>query len=379
MHFDVGWISVFILIGLINLYLIYHYFVIPFKSKKAFKRSILIVFHAILMASSLFYFQRFFYTQTQTPLMDVLMYLSGIYLCMLFYSVALFFIYDILRIINHFKRFPEKLRHFADKFFYGGLTVFIIAALITVSGFYPAQHITVTDFETTISKKSSSVKELKIAAITDAHIGVTIKENEIIEIKEKIQALDPDIVMFVGDMFDEGTTDDLKAIAAREWSELSATYGVYFVLGNHDDYTGYTEKQIQYFSNAGITVLRNEAVLVDNLFYIAGRDDRNQMRKPYSYIEQQITEDLPVLVLDHRPEYDEVSKSEKAQIQISGHTHNGQVFPIQTFDLFDFNLNYGLHTRGDCQILVSSGVGNYGIPVRIGSPSEIVSLKIKFK
>ena len=379
MHFQIGWIAVFILVALLNLYLIYHYFVIPFKSRKPLKRGVLILIHVALMMLGILYFQKFFFGETQTAFMDGLMYVAGIYLCMLFYSVGFFFIYDMLRIINHFKQFPEKLRKFANKFFYGGLTVFIICALITVLGFYPAQKIIVNDYEAAIAQKSSGMNQLKVAMISDAHTGVTIKEKDLIEIKDTINALEPDIIMLVGDIFDEGTTDELKKKTSEVFSQLKATYGTYFVLGNHDDYTGDTLKQVKHFTDAGHNVLRNEALLVDDQFYIVGRDDRNQTRTPYPQIEATMDKDLPVLVMDHRPEYDEVSVSDKADIQLSGHTHNGQVFPIQTFDLFDIGLNYGLHKRGNCQVLISSGVGNYGIPVRIGNPCEIVNLTITFE
>ena len=379
MHFQIGWIAVFILVALLNIYLVYHYFAIPFKSRKPLKRGILVVIHVALMIFGILYFQKFFYGQTQTPFMDGLMYVAGIYLCMLFYSVGFFFIYDILRTINQFKKFPEKLRRFADKFFYGGLTVFIICALITALGFYPAHKIMVNDYSAVISQKSSKISQLKVAMISDAHTGVTIKEKELIDIKNTINSLEPDIIMLVGDIFDEGTTDELKELTSKVFSQLKATYGTFFVLGNHDDYTGNRARQIKYFTDAGITVLRNEAVLVNDRFYIAGRDDHNQTRTSYSEIEATMDKDLPVLVMDHRPEYDEVSISDKADIQLSGHTHNGQIFPVQTFDLFDVALNYGLHQRDNCQVLISSGVGNYGIPIRIGSPCEIVNLTIDLK
>lgn len=379
MHFEFGWIVVFIIVGLINLYLIYHYFVIPFKSHKGIKRGIALAVHIIMAIFALIYFAKFFSGEAQTPFKDLLSFVAGAYLCMLFYSVGFFFFYDILRIINHFKKFPEKIRHWASKFFYGGLTVFIICILITLSGLYPAQHIVVKDYEATISKHSSQIESLKIAAIADAHIGVTVREEEIVEIKDRINALKPDVIFLVGDIFDEGTSEELKKFTATTFADLKATYGTYFVLGNHDAYTGRTEQQINYFLNADVEVLYDSVALVDNQFYVAGRNDSQGTRADFDYIEAQITEDLPVIVLDHKPEYDEVSKSDKADIQLSGHTHNGQVFPFQSFDIFDVALNYGLHTRGNCQILVTSGVGNYGIPYRIGSPCEIVNLNLSFK
>lgn len=379
MHFQFGWIAVFIIVGLINLYLVYHYFHIPFRSHKGIKRGITLAIHIIMAVLAVVYFGKFFSGEAETPFKDVLSYIAGAYLCMLFYSVGFFFFYDILRIINHFKKFPEKIRHWASKFFYGGLTVFIICMLITASGLYPAHHIVVNDYEATISKHSSPIDNLKVVAIADAHIGVTIREDEIVEIKDKINALEPDVIMLVGDIFDEGTSEELKKFTAETFMDLEATYGTFFVLGNHDAYTGRTEQQINYFLDADVTVLYDSVELVDELFYVAGRNDSTGTRAPYSYIEKQIDKDLPVLILDHKPEYKEVSESDKADIQLSGHTHNGQVFPFQTFDIFDVALNYGLHTRGNCQVLVTSGVGNYGIPFRIGSPCEIVNLNLSFE
>lgn len=384
MEFTFGWIAVFILVAALAVYMVYHIGRIPFKSHAHLKKVLMYLAYFGMGALSLVYFYLFFSGKTQTTLTNILMYISGIFLCMLFYSIAMFFIYDIVRIINRISEIPEKVRKRAGKIFYGGLTVFIISALITVTGFIPAHKIVTTEFETTVSKKESGLNELKIAAISDAHTGVTIKEKELYEIVDKIDELKPDVIFLLGDIFDEGTTDELKEAASKAFSNLQAPYGMYFILGNHDDYTGNTEKELEYINKSGVTILLNDYVKVDDAFYLIGREDHQNRRTALAEIEKEMIDEyekepLPTIVLDHRPDYMELETSDIADIQLSGHTHNGQIFPIQTFDLFDFSMNYGLHEKGDAQILVSSGVGNYGIPIRIGSPCEIVDLTIKFQ
>jgi predicted MPP superfamily phosphohydrolase len=189
--------------------------------------------------------------------------------------------------------------------------------------------------------------------------------------------LKPDIVLLGGDIIDEGTPVDLRQYMSECFSGFKSLYGTYFILGNHDDYRGDTEAALSLFKDAGIRCLIDETVLVSDEFYLIGRNDNPLRRRPFAELEAQVTENLPVIVLDHRPKVRETELSDAVDLQLSGHTHDGQIFPFHLLDPFGFfSLNYGRYDRNGTQILVSSGAGEYAVPVRLGSPAEILVLNI---
>ena len=140
---------------------------------------------------------------------------------------------------------------------------------------------------------------------------------------------------------------------------------------------------MNYLKDVGINVLRDEYVKVGEDFYIVGRKDKMGNQKPLDELTVDIDEDLPVILLDHRPDYKETSVNPKISLQLSGHTHSGQYFPIQIFDFLYSKISkqymYGHHKIGELEHIVSSGVGDWGIPVRMGSKREIVNVKLSFK
>jgi predicted MPP superfamily phosphohydrolase len=214
--------------------------------------------------------------------------------------------------------------------------------------------------------------------VSDTHIGPAIREKQIDEITEMIMAESPEIIFLAGDIFDEGTPDFLKEYTSQQFSQLKAPYGVYFILGNHDDYKGDTEAVLDYFTRAGIKCLRDEVVQTGSSFYLIGREDHPARRGKLTQLESQLKENLPVILLDHRPVVSELAQSDKVQLQVSGHTHDGQIYPAHWFDPFHWTYSYGYFKTGAAQLIVSSGAGEFGVPMRLGSPAEIVVIDINF-
>jgi predicted MPP superfamily phosphohydrolase len=307
------------------------------------------------------------------------MYFAGFYLVYMFYAGTMYLFWDIgrfaLRIFSKKRKQEKKFKKYSVP-----ITVIILTLSLVASGtaFIVPHHISLTDYNVTLDKRDSDLTEMKAVFISDSHIGSAIRSKEIEEIVATTMAQKPDIILLGGDIFDEGTSDELKEKTSLEFSKLSAKYGVYFILGNHDDYTGDTAEVLSYFEKAGITVLLNDAELIDDEFYLIGREDHPARRDELPIIEKNITKNLPVILLDHKPLVRELKESDLVQLQISGHTHDGQIYPAHWVTPTFLSLNYGLHKYGDTQIIVSSGVGGYAVPMRLGSPAEIVVINIKF-
>jgi predicted MPP superfamily phosphohydrolase len=378
-HIGPGWIVVFGLLLLLNLYLAYHYLNIPHHTHKKFKSIACLVLHIGLTIATVWYFTQLFQGKTQSGFINILMVLAGIYLLMFAYCVTLFLITDLFRLINKIVKFPERVRNFGKNIYRNGLTIFVIAILLTVYGFWQPHHFVVKPYDLTLDARASQIEELNIVMISDAHVGASVRGNELAEIREKINALNPDVIVLDGDIFDEGTTDKLKEVTSEEFKKLKAKYGVYYTIGNHDDYMGGTAKQISYFDNSVVTPLIDETIKVADSFYLIGRADSPAKRASLTELTADVTQDLPVIVLDHRPTIKETSEDPLVQLQISGHTHDGQIYPGILTRPTAKSGKYGLHKVGTCELLVSCGVGTYAVPVRIGSTCEIVQLKINFE
>jgi len=199
---------------------------------------------------------------------------------------------------------------------------------------------------------------------------------------EEINQLDADIVIIAGDIVDTDITPFIEKKMAKEFSSLKSKYGTYVALGNHDIMMGDYEKIEEELSNNGVKVLRDEAVLVDDRFYIIGRDDISiervaGKRKDLNEIVENIDKGKYKIVIDHTPSSIKDSEDIGADLHLSGHTHRGQIAPANIITNKMFEIDYGHMKKGKLDTVVSSGYGTWGPPIRIGSRSEIVNLKIQ--
>jgi predicted MPP superfamily phosphohydrolase len=201
---------------------------------------------------------------------------------------------------------------------------------------------------------------------------------------KKINALQPDVVLIAGDIIDESLAPVIWKDLGKMFLEINSKYGVYAVTGNHE-FIGGAERAINYISKYGVKFLRDETVLIDNSFYIFGREDRDVSRFTKTH-RKQISElmisadsSFPTILLDHQPfDLSETAKN-KIDLQISGHTHHGQMFPFNLITKKIFEVSRGYKKISDTHFYVSSGVGTWGPPVRIGSRAEILNIQISLE
>ncbi len=265
----------------------------------------------------------------------------------------------------------------------GGLTAIALAAVIAVGGYFNARHISVTKYEVGLSKVASG--ELRIAMVSDIHLGAFLHGEDMSSIVEKINALEPDIVLLDGDVYEESTSAEDIEQSLEAFRTLRATYGVYYVPGNHEynaQRRGVLDMRVlsDELNSAGVAPMKDEAVGIGGLFTLVGRDDATvSSRKPLSELLRGVDLSKPVIILDHQPRDVEEASQSGADLQLSGHTHAGQLFPAGELSKLSgvFPVVYGLKEYGSFRIIVSSGAGVWGFPMRVGSPSEIMLVTIK--
>ncbi|MDR3301304.1 MAG: metallophosphoesterase [Spirochaetaceae bacterium] len=232
--------------------------------------------------------------------------------------------------------------------------------------------------EVAIKIPSLKTHALTIAAISDIHITTFTDPQEIKSLFDKVAALHADIIVIVGDLIDTDIVTD-NFYKDFGFDALQAKHGVFAVSGNHDYYTG-----LPVFSELcrknNITMLQNESVLIDDTITIAGINDIDWRHD--EAIKSAFTsadKNLPVLFLSHRPESFDIvqSISDYHIIQLSGHTHAGQIPPIEIARRFFMKYNYGLYYAGDAALYISSGSRWWGPPMRFGNMGEIALITLE--
>jgi predicted MPP superfamily phosphohydrolase len=292
---------------------------------------------------------------------------------------------NILRFTSRKIKLSNSIREVLKKIYLKGISVFLIVFILVGFGVWNAQDKVVTNYEINVNKKAGEIKSLNVVMISDVHMGITIKENGVDKMVDSINKLNPDIVLFCGDIFDENTQAKLKEYSREALKNIKSKYGVYDITGNHEYGAGDLSETISYFEGAGIKFLQDEQIKVADSFYIVGRNDPANKRitgedvKPLKEIMKDVDKNLPIIVLNHRPEQLEEAEKEEVDLQLSGHTHRGQLFPGNLVTSYLNEKDYGYLKKDNFNLIVSSGYGTWGPPMRIGSKSEIVNIKINFK
>ncbi|MBP5539270.1 MAG: metallophosphoesterase [Bacteroidales bacterium] len=226
--------------------------------------------------------------------------------------------------------------------------------------------------ELTIRTEKPLNRPLTIVLASDLHLGYSNRKGELLRWIELINAENPDLVLFGGDVVDMQVRPLLEENYAEAFSRLQAP--VYTVLGNHE-YIGKESDAEAFFAEAGITLLRDSVAHFEGVTLI-GRDDRsNPRRRPLSELAGH--PDGFSILLDHQPFHLEEAEAAGIDFQFSGHTHRGQVWPLSWVTDAMYEKSWRHHRRGDTRYYISSGLGIWGPKIRIGTRSEYLVLHIQ--
>ena len=220
-------------------------------------------------------------------------------------------------------------------------------------------------------------REYRAVMLSDLHLGYHNPRQEFARWVDMINAEKPDFILVAGDIIDGSMRPLLEEKVAEEFHRLKAP--VYACLGNHEYYAGEPQAQ-QFYKDAGIHLLIDEAATIDSSIVIVGRDDRTNMRrKPVKdLVNGLVNVQSPyIIVLDHQPYNLDRSEAAGVDFQLSGHTHRGQVWPISWITDRIYECSWGSHQLGSTQYYVSSGIGIWGGKFRIGTQSEYVVATIR--
>lgn len=251
---------------------------------------------------------------------------------------------------------------------------FVLACIVGLS-VYNAYVPTVINQSITLDKPLA--KPLRIGVASDFHLGKFFGANQLDQLAEIFNREKVDLILLPGDIMDDNTDVYVAQNMRPHLAKLQAPLGVYATLGNHD-FFGAQQQIVQELVQAGIQPLWDQTVEIDGQFTIVGRNDSTyRQRLTTEALLKNVNTDLPVFLLDHQPDQIEQHATLPIDIQVSGHTHKGQVFPANLITRLMYRLDYGYEKIGNGHFVVTSGYGFWGIPIRLGSQSEVWILEVK--
>ena len=318
-------------------------------------------------------------------LSTTLVLLGSFWLAAMVYFLLFAFAIDILRLLNFFIPFfppfltinPEHTKEVASAI------VVIVVSFIVLGGYLNARTPRIKTLVLSIPKKGSGVKSLNIAVASDIHLGTIVCKSKLERIVALINSLNPDLVLLPGDVVDEDIGPVIRNNLGETLRKIRSKYGVFAITGNHE-YIGGVEPACKYLGEHSITMLRDASVKIDDVLYVVGREDisirgfTGKTRKPLPELMMDVDKNFPVILMDHQPFRLEEAEANGVDLQLSGHTHHGQLWPFNFITKKVYELSWGYMKKGNTHFYVSCGVGTWGPPIRTGNTPEIINIKLTF-
>jgi len=373
---------VFIIYSLVNFYIVRRGW-LAFSGSCRLRTVFLVVMLLLAIAYPL---SRFLEHSALRSLSVPLVHVGAYYLAAMVFLLFLLLGADVLRGLGRLLHLlPQGWRDWGGAVGLRVYSAILAAALVmTLAGAWNARHLQVRRLNLTLAKKQGRHERLRVVMASDIHIGALLPPERFHEIARLINQQDPDVALIVGDLFDEDVTRLNREELIGSLQALRSRYGAYAVLGNHD-YFADVRASMALMEKGGLKVLRDEGVRVNDAFYLLGRDDRQSVhmkgsRAALAQLKAALPDDdLPVVLMDHQPFGLQEAEAAGVALQLSGHTHHGQIWPFQWITRRIYEISWGYGRRGETQYYVSSGAGSWGPPVRRGNRPEIVVFDLTFQ
>lgn len=325
-------------------------------------------------------------------------YFLGIFL----YTLVIILLADFGRILLKYV-FHASWIHSRTAFTVAGAICALLILLLSACGIFHAKYIKTTSYDVIINKTIPERTSMKVVLLADTHFGYNAGVLHARELVRKINKQKPDLVCIAGDIFD----NEYDAVRNPEKLEktlrgIKSTYGVYACWGNHDlneeILAGFTFKHKdgdlsdikdphmkKFLEDSNIHILEDESVLINDQFYVIGRKDVSltekihETRKAPAQLTEKLDRDKPIIMIDHQPKELQELADAGVDLDLCGHTHNGQTFPGNFTIKLMWENPCGLLIKDNMTNITTSGAGVWGPAMRIGTDSEICSINIQLK
>jgi uncharacterized protein len=315
---------------------------------------------------------------------QALVWAGSFWIAAMFYFFLAVLLLDLLRLINRFiPFFPGSIagNYPQAKAIVAFIIIGLVAAIL-LGGYINSLIPRIRTLDIVVQKSAGEMKTINIVAASDIHLGTIVGRERFNRIVDKINSLHPDVVLFPGDIVDEDLAPVVRQNLGETLRSIKPRFGVFAVTGNHE-YIGGVEQACTYLSEHNVVMLRDRAVKVNDSFFLVGREDpssrrfANRQRRTLAELMTGVDKAYPVILMDHQPAQLDESVQEGVDLQLSGHTHNGQLWPFNYVVKALFEVACGYKKIGNTHVYVSTGVGTWGPPVRIGHRPEIVNILLR--
>lgn len=364
--------------SLVNIYLYYK----GYNALPVLKNNKFIYALCFFLLAVIFIVAKILESRHSSIISDGLNIIGGFWMAFMLYGFLFFVLSDIILLVL---RIPgiisgEQILLYRKWSF---IVTVSFSSLLIIGGFINAVIPHIKEYNITINKSAGEVKSLRIAAVSDIHLGSIIRKRSIKKLSGILKEMKPDIVLLLGDIVDGEIGPVLRGDLLQYFSYPDCTDGLYAITGNHE-FIGGGSRTIPYIESKGIRVLKDEIVTLDGGIQLIGRIDKDSFRfyrkerLPLAELMKQVDTLKPVILLDHQPFHLDETAKNGVDLQLSGHTHNGQMWPLNYVTSWIYELSYGYLKKGNTQFIVSSGYGLWGPRVRSGSRSEVMLINVTF-
>jgi len=363
---------------LVNIYIFFKgYNVVPDIRNKR-----LVYTLAFIILALTFILGKFLESSHSSVLSDILNIIGGFWMGFMLYAFLFLLLSDIILLILRISGIiarPEILQYRKWAF---AITLFLSVVLIaggSINALIPA----IKEYKININKPAGDIKSIRIAAVSDIHLGSIIRKKSMKKLSGMLERMNPDITLLLGDIVDGELGPVLRGDLLKYFTFSGNWDTLFAITGNHE-FIGGADRTIPYIESKGIRVLKDEVVKLPGGIQIIGRLDRDSFRfysrerASLAELMKNIDPAKPVILLDHQPFRLDESEKNGIDLQLSGHTHNGQLWPLNYIINMIFELGHGYLRKGDTQIIVSSGFGVWGPRIRSCSRSEVLLINVRF-
>lgn len=337
-----------------------------------------------LFLSSSYIISRFMERVWISQVSSIFTFVGSFWLALMVYFLLAVLVLDIVRFILYIFPNPAVITNnyeIIKKYLF--IMIAGIVGIVVVAGHINALNPRVKRIEFHIPKHAGQLKTLHIAAASDIHMGTLVGPRRTAKLVNMLNDCNADIILLAGDIVDEDLGPVIHNDLGRSLLKLKAPMGVFAITGNHE-YIGGAEAAVKYLETHGIKMLRDTSIKVDESFYLVGRNDRDSKR--FSLVERKSLTDvlkgtdpsLPIIMMDHQPFNLQQVADAGVDFQLSGHTHHGQLWPLNYITEAMYEVSWGFKQKGNSFFYVSCGYGGWGPPVRTGNRPEILDIYITF-
>ncbi|MEK3793726.1 metallophosphoesterase [Paenibacillus sp. FSL R7-0204] len=262
-----------------------------------------------------------------------------------------------------------------------GTTLLVLLAVFLIWGSRNAWSTVVRTHRLKVEKSIGTSVPLTVAVASDLHLGNIVGNRHLRRMVREMNAMNPDIILLAGDVLDDSIEPFLRNGMEQQLKQLKARYGVYAVLGNHEYYGGSIAQYTEVMHSVGIQVLQDEVVETSGV-YVVGRKDKTAEameaggRLSVEALLEGLDRSKPILMMDHQPTGFGIASEAGVDVLLSGHTHRGQIAPNHWITRRLFELDWGYLLKNKLHVIVSSGYGTWGPPIRLASRSELIKLEL---